>query len=308
MRVSGLVAMSHSPSWNLLFDHEGPGAGFVRAVGRARDLVAELRPTTLVVFGPDHFRNFFWDVMPPFCIGAGSVQGFGDYDSPKGTLPGNPELAAFVAERVLDSGFDPAVSLNMGVDHGVTQPFAALAGAAPMSILPIMVNCGGGPMPSLRRCFDFGKAVGAAVRAFTSEGGVVFVGSGGLSHSPPSVSPFDPSVSPDNRDYVINGRSRAAEFNAARERQSIERRKAGGVGPVNERWDAWFLEHVRSGDLEPILALAGEDLLREAGVGGQEVRAWMAALGAWSGPIQHTSYEAVPTWITGMGCITASAA
>lgn len=308
MRVSGMVAMSHSPSWDLSFDHEGPGASYVRAVGRARDLVAELQPTTLVVFGPDHFRNFFWDVMPPFCIGAGSVQGFGDYDSPKGDLPTNPELATFVADHVLAADFDPAVSLKMGVDHGVSQPFAALAGGHPISILPIMVNCGGGPMPSLRRCFEFGKAVGAAVRSFTGDGGAVFVGSGGLSHSPPSVSPFDLSVSADNRDYVVNGRSRAAEFNAMRERQSIERRKAGGSGPINERWDAWFLDHVRDGELEPILQLTAEDLLREAGVGGQEVRAWMAAIGAWSGPVQHTSYEAVPTWITGMGCITASAA
>jgi 2,3-dihydroxyphenylpropionate 1,2-dioxygenase len=306
MEIAGLVAMSHTPSWDLSFDHRGPGERYVSAVGEARRLVAQLEPDVLVVFGPDHFRNFFYDAMPPFCVGAEAVEGFGDYSSPKGRLPGHPELGRFIVEAVMSAGFDPAISLKMGIDHGITQPYAALAGERSPRLVPIMVNCGGGPMPSLRRCHAFGRAVGDAIRAFPEVGRALVVGSGGLSHSPPSVSPFDPSVSADVRDYVINGRPRASEFNAAREKQSIERRKAGGVGPINSSWDEWFLDHLRSGDLEPVLRTSADELLREAGVGGQEVRTWIAAVGAWGRPIEHIAYEPVPGWITGMGCVTAT--
>ena len=70
-------------------------------------------------------------------------------------------------------------------------------------------------MPTLRRCHEFGQAVGRALRAFPRPGRAVVVGSGGLSHSPPSVSPFDPTVLAETRAYVIGGRGEAAAFNAA---------------------------------------------------------------------------------------------
>lgn len=278
------------------------------AVGEARQMVSAFAPEAIVVFGPDHFRNFFYDVMPSFCIGAGAVEGFGDYKSPAGPMKHNAQLGEFIVDRVMRGGFDPAVSLKMGVDHGITQPYAALDAHGEAALVPIMINCAGGPMPSLRRCFDFGRAVGSALRDFPGEGRVVVVGSGGLSHSPPSASPFDPAVSDDTRNYVINGRARARVFSAARERQSLERRKAGGVGPINTTWDKWFLDNVHSGDLEPILQMTSDELLQEAGVGGQEVRAWLAALGAWNHAVDRVEYEPVPTWITGMGCITAALA
>lgn len=306
MELAGLVTMSHTPSWDLSFDHRGPGERYVAAVEAARRMVARLDPDVLVIFGPDHFRNFFYDAMPPFCVGAEAVEGFGDYASPKGPLPGRPELGRFIVEQAMENGFDPAVSLKMGVDHGITQPFAALAPGGRVGLVPVMINCAGGPMPSLRRCHAFGRAVGDAIRAFPGQEQAVVVGSGGLSHSPPSASPFDPVVSAETREYVINGRSRAAEFNAAREKQSLERRKAGGTGPINSAWDEWFLAHLKSGDLEPVLRIEADALLKEAGVGGQEVRAWVAAAGAWGAPLEQVTYEPVPTWITGMGCATAA--
>jgi 2,3-dihydroxyphenylpropionate 1,2-dioxygenase len=307
MEIAGFVGMSHSPSWDLSFDQQGPGQRFIAAVAQARRMVRDLDCGVLVVFGPDHHRNFFYDLMPAFCIGAGEVRGFGDYSSPSGPLPGYPQLGRFVVERTMAAGFDPAVSLNMGVDHGVTQAYAALAADGSVRLLPIMVNCAGGPMASLRRCHQFGRAVGEAIRAFPGNGRVVAVGSGGLSHSPPSASPFDRAVSDDMRDYAINGRARAAEFNAARERQSIQRRKLGGVGPINTDWDRWFLGQLARADLAPVLDVSAEDLLRDAGIGGQEVRAWVAAIGAWGGVIEQATYDPTPTWITGMACATAAA-
>lgn len=305
MQIVGLVAMSHSPSWNLSMDWTGPGQRYVQAVGDARARAALARPDAMVVFGPDHCRNFFFDLMPAFCIGVERITGFGDFDSPGGSLPGAPILARHIADTVMERGFDPALSWNMGVDHGMTQPYAALAPDLNTPLVPIMISAGGPPLPSPRRCYEFGQAVGRGIRSAAGSERVLVVGSGGLSHSPPSVSPDDAALSADNRDYVINGRARAAAFNASREKMSRERREAGGVGPVNSTWDRWFLEQIANGDVEPILKMTSDELLTEAGVGGQEVRAWIAALGAWSAQVDHIAYEAVPTWITGMGCIAA---
>lgn len=303
MEISGMVAMSHSPSWNLE-PLTGPGERYVASVMAARELVRKAQPDAFIIFGPDHGRNFFFDVMPTFCIGVEQVIGFGDFDSPKGEIPCQRNLGIHIADGVAKSGFDPAVSFHMGIDHGISQPYAALDSELSVPIVPIMVSSAGPPLPTLRRCHEFGVAVGAAVRKFADKGHAVIVGSGGLSHSPPSVSPTDPDLSEEIREYVINGRDRVEEFNKQREHQSKERRRLGNTGPINTSWDEWFLTQIRTGDLEPVLNISNEELLDKAGVGGQEVRSWIAALGAWGGDVPNISYEPVPTWITGMGCVT----
>jgi 2,3-dihydroxyphenylpropionate 1,2-dioxygenase len=304
MDLVGLVGMSHSPSWDL-GRTDGPARDYVEAVFAARAAVARAAPDLLVVFGPDHVRNFFFDLMPAFCIGVDQVAGFGDFGSPKGPLPTSPSLAASIAETVLAAGFDPALSYNMGIDHGISQPIQVLAPDLSTPVLPIMISSSGDPLPTLTRCHAFGEAVGAAIRSLPGDGRVVVVGSGGLSHSPPSLSPTDPMLSPETRDYVINGRARVQQFNAEREESSRNRRLVGGTGPINQEWDHWLLSCMRSGDLAPVLALDNAAVLADGGVGGQEVRAWMAALGAWGGRADTAAYSPVPTWITGMACITA---
>ncbi len=67
--TQALLCMSHSP----LLDHATPPAEVKSAVddafARARDFVEAFDPELVVNFGPDHFNGFFYDLMPPFCIG-----------------------------------------------------------------------------------------------------------------------------------------------------------------------------------------------------------------------------------------------
>ncbi|MGI9360756.1 MAG: hypothetical protein ACR2O7_04210, partial [Parasphingorhabdus sp.] len=147
--------------------------------------------------------------------------------------------------------------------------------------------------------------VGDAVRAWPGAGRALIVGSGGMSHWPPSVSPDSPDVSAETRDYLINGRPRVQAFNADREESSRQRRAEGRTGPINEDWDHWFLDCVRDGRIDDLLALDSAAVLEASGPGGQELRAWLAALGAWNYPVPNIDYCPVPTWITGMGCISA---
>jgi len=301
--IEGLVAISHSPFWDISQNVQGPGAAFVEGVGRARTQVDAARPDAFVVFGPDHFRNFFYDVMPPFCIGIERVSGFGDYGTPKGELPAAPALGKAIYESVVDSGFDPAFSLSMGVDHGISQPYAVLDPAMKTPMVPIMVNASGAPRPSLRRCYQFGRAVGAAIRASSAAQRVVLLASGGLSHWVRPVSADDPETPNDTRDYTINGRERAVTYSAMRD-ASLKQRIAEGVdGEVNAEWDRWFLEALASGDLERVFAMPDAELQARAGNGAHEVRTWIAALGAWGGPVGALSYEPVRKWVTGMACV-----
>jgi 2,3-dihydroxyphenylpropionate 1,2-dioxygenase len=300
----GVAMLSHSPFWDLSLEIAGPGRQFAGGVKQARAAVELLKPDAALLFGPDHFRNFFYDVLPPFCIGVEQVSGFGDYGMPKGNLP----LAAHLAHTIYDSvsavGFDPAISLNMGVDHGIVQSYAALFPALRTPLIPVMINAAGGPRPSLRRCHAFGAAIGTAIRQSRLPARVLVVGSGGLSHWPRSMSADDPAVPADLRDYAINGRDRAAENSAARD-AGVRARKGIAAGRVNADWDNRFLATLASGDLEPLLRMTDVEVERDAGNGAHEVRTWLAAMGAWGGGIDSTVYEPLPEWVTGMGLATA---
>lgn len=302
-RIEGLVAMSHSPFWDMSPAVSGPGETFVRGVIEARAAVARIKPDALVIFGPDHFRNFFYDVLPPFCIGLETVVAFGDYGTPKGELPLDRALARAIQSGVTEAGFDPAVSLKMGIDHGLSQPYAVLEPSLKTPMVPIMVNASGSPRPAMRRCYDFGKAVGDAIRALPDSKRVLILASGGLSHWVRPVSEEDPGTTAETRDYVINGRERVVEYSAARDASLQERIKQGVDGRVNAEWDRWFLDTLSSGDLSPILALTDDVLQENAGNGSHELRAWVAALGAWGGPVAPIAYEPVRSWVTGMGCL-----
>lgn len=81
----------------------------------------------MVLFAPDHYNGFFYDVMPPFCLGVGATA-IGDFGSAAGELPVPVELAEACAHAVMKSGIDLAVSYCMQVDHGFAQPLEFLLG------------------------------------------------------------------------------------------------------------------------------------------------------------------------------------
>ena len=65
-----------------------------------------------------------------------------------------------------------------------------------------------------------------------------------------------------------------------------------------------MLDHIARADLEPLLRLTHDEIERDGGNGGQEIRNWIALLGAvpgWKG--EALAYEPVPEWITGCGTV-----
>lgn len=300
--VVGCLNLSHSPFWTIAPARapEAPGGHFSASVERLREAVAELAPDAVVVFGPDHARNLFYDCMPPFCVGVERVTGVGDYGTPSGELPLADELALDIFKGVTAQGFDPAVSLDLGIDHGLVQVYSKLFPALEVPMVPVIVNSGCPPLPSFRRCFDFGRAVGRAIGTSAGSARVLVVGSGGLSHWPVSISAEDPEIQPEWRDFLIHGRPRMLEVEASRQERAEQLAKGESTGQVNPGWDRALLDRVER-DPRVLGRLDEEDVETVAGPGAMEVRTWAAASAAWGGPLTWTDYEPVPAWITGMG-------
>ena len=84
-------------------------------------------PELVVNFGPDHYNGFFYDLMPPFCVGY-RAHGTGDYDSFGGELDVPEQVAEELAQFVIDRDIDLAISRRMEVDHGAVQPMEILYG------------------------------------------------------------------------------------------------------------------------------------------------------------------------------------
>lgn len=296
------VGASHSTLMNTHWsevEHEPRAHAFRDGLAAARDALAAAQPDAVVVLGSNHFRGMFLDLMPAFTVGVGEVLGAGEAGTPKGPLPVDTGLARTIVDGLVDSGFDPAFSLRLTVDHGITHALQYLLPTPDLPIVPVVLNMFAPPLPPLRRCHDLGTAIGKAVRGDGSDRRVAVIASGGLSHRLPWPKWFD-ALSDDDRFLVeawLNGRNSWGDYEVRR--RSIIR---AAEPDINDAFDEWFLDRLTSGDTAALLDRTDAELEKEAGNGGHEVRAWIA-MAAALGPATGTTlaYSAMPEWLTGMG-------
>lgn len=165
------------PYWKPFFDGYPP----------VQNWLAEKQPDVAIVFYNDHGLNFFLDKMPTFAIGAAfeyqnEDEGWGIPQI--GSFKGYPELSWHIINGVVEDGFDVCTCQEMAVDHGFTVPVQLFWGERREAIktIPICINTVQHPIPSPKRCYEFGKAVGRAISSYKSDEKVVILGTGGLSH------------------------------------------------------------------------------------------------------------------------------
>ena len=85
----------------------------------------------------------------------------------------------------IEQEFDIVTCQEMLVDHAFTLPlklFWPQEGACPVMTVPICINTVQFPLPSAKRCYALGQAVGAAIASWNSDKKVAVLASGGLSH------------------------------------------------------------------------------------------------------------------------------
>jgi 2,3-dihydroxyphenylpropionate 1,2-dioxygenase len=306
-----LECLSHTP----LHGYFDPAPEVVAEVERvcraARERVEAFAPDLIVAFAPDHYNGFFYDVMPPFCIGA-RAEAIGDFKSLAGTLPVPEAQAQALAQSVLAADIDVALSYRMQVDHGCAQALEVLTGGLDRyPVIPVFINSVAPPMATLRRARLLGDAIGRFISRTDKR--VLVIGSGGISHEPPV--PELAGATPEVAERLIAGRNPTPDSRAARQARTVAAAKSftSGDSPLhalNPEWDRAFLATLASGELTAVDGMTNEAITRDGGKSAHEIRTWVAAFGALAafGPYRASLdyYRAIPEWIAGFATMHAT--
>jgi protocatechuate 4,5-dioxygenase beta chain len=168
----------NTPYWKPFFD------GYVPV----RRWLDEVEPDVAVVIYNDHGLSFFLDHIPTFAVGAAAR--YPNEDSGWGLevppdVHGDLELSWHLIDSLVADEFDITICQEMKVDHGFMVPLMTMwpeATAWPIRAVPIAVNTVQHPIPSARRCYMLGKALGKAIESYPEDLKVVILGTGGMSH------------------------------------------------------------------------------------------------------------------------------
>jgi protocatechuate 4,5-dioxygenase beta chain len=166
------------PYWKPFFDGFPPAHAWLDRV----------KPDVAVVLYNDHGLNFFLDKMPTFAVGAAPEYRNADEGWGIPVVPpfrGELDLSWHLIESLIGADFDLTTCQEMLVDHAFTLPMALLwpgQAAWPVTTVPVCINTVQFPLPSARRCWQLGQAIGRAIQSWDADKRVVVVGTGGLSH------------------------------------------------------------------------------------------------------------------------------
>jgi protocatechuate 4,5-dioxygenase beta chain len=248
--------------WKPVFDGYEPSKAWMK----------ENTPDVVFLVYNDHATAFSLEIIPTFAIGCAAEfkpadEGWGPRPVP--VVKGHPELAAHIAQSVIQDDFDLTIVNKMDVDHGLTVPLSLMCGQPeewPFAVIPFAVNVVQYPVPSGRRCFAIGQAIRRAVESFDRPLNVQIWGTGGMSH----------------------------QLQGPR------------AGLINRPWDNAFLDRLIA-DPAAQAQVPHIDYVREAGSEGIELVMWLIARGAMSdvagGPaptVKHRFYH-VPASNTAVG-------
>lgn len=166
--------------------------------------LAELRPDVLMIVGDDQEEVFhpsnqpvmgvFWgsewrtatlDGAPPGAFFEAVKSGYAMDDHH--VFQGAPDLAKDVIDHLVAAEFDVATlsttPQGTGFGHAYGFIIRRLLGGRTIPVVPILLNTYYPPnQPTPKRCYDFGRALAAAIETSGSDARVVVVASGGLSH------------------------------------------------------------------------------------------------------------------------------
>ena len=271
-RITASVYTSHVPAIGAALDlgktHEPYWQKVFSGYEYSKQWLRENKHDVIFLVYNDHATAFSLDLIPTFAIGTAAQyqpadEGWGPRPVP--TVMGHPDLAAHIAQSVIQDDFDLTIVNKMGVDHGLTVPLSLMCGQPtqwPCPVIPFAVNVVQYPVPSGRRCFNLGRAIRKAVESYDEPLNVQIWGTGGMSH----------------------------QLQGPR------------AGLINAEWDKRFLDRLIS-EPEALARVPHIEYVREAGSEGIELVMWLIARGAMSDSaplVKHRFYH-VPASNTAVG-------
>jgi OH-DDVA oxygenase len=193
-------------------EREKRSAACTQAISAMADAWAAAKPDVAVIMGNDQHELFLDDVIPAITVfhgpmiwdqpadeaqaarmPAGIHEAEWGHTPPKYTeYPGHPELAGHLIRAAVAGGFDVATSKTLpnhpghwtsGIGHAFGFIYRQIMRDQVVPNVPIIFNTFFPPnQPPARRCYEFGKLVGKAIRAWPANVRVAVFGSGGMSH------------------------------------------------------------------------------------------------------------------------------
>jgi len=249
--ITASVYCSHVPAIGVAVDHGKTGEPYWQPLFKgfepSKEWLKQNTPDVIFLVYNDHANAFSLQIIPTFAIGCAAEfpiadEGWGPRPVPN--VIGHPELAAHIAQSVIQDDFDLTIVNEMAVDHGLTVPLSLMCGqpgAWPCPVIPFAVNVVQYPVPSGRRCFQLGRAIRKAVASFDEPLKVQVWGTGGMSH----------------------------QLQGPR------------AGLINKEFDQAFLDRLIA-DPEGLARMPHIDYVRDAGSEGIELVMWLIARGAMS--------------------------
>jgi hypothetical protein len=248
-KITACVFTSHVPAIGAALDLGKTQEPYWQPVFKGYDYskqwMKDNQPDVIILVFNDHATAFSLDMIPTFAIGTTDTyqpadEGWGPRPVP--VVHGHPELAAHIAQSVIQQDFDLTLVNKMDVDHGLTVPLSLMFGQPqswPCPVIPFAVNVVQYPVPSGQRCFNLGKAIRKAVESFDQDLKVQIWGTGGMSH----------------------------QLQGPR------------AGLINQEFDNAFLDQLIA-DPASAAAIPHINYVREAGSEGIELVMWLVARGA----------------------------
>ncbi|MGP6173735.1 3-carboxyethylcatechol 2,3-dioxygenase [Corynebacterium sp. A21] len=310
MSVS-LLAMSHSPLLGINDPQPDVDAALNEAFDAARREVEAFDPDLVIIFTPDHFNGFFYDLLPQYCIGY-AAESMGDYKTTAGPLNVPVELSEDLAQYVIDRGLDVAISREMVIDHGGAQPLEILLGGLEAKpVIPIFVNGVARPFAPMERIRQLGEAVGEWAKG--REERVLLIASGGLSHDPPL--PRWATATEPQKDFMLHGHPDQADRDAREARVVAAGRKAStstGIIDINPEWDKQFMADCTASAQGATVfdSYTADQMDAAAGHSSHEVRTWVAGFAALAQAngeftVNYEFYRPIPEFVAGFGLMSA---
>ena len=275
-RITASVYSSHVPAIGVAVDQGKTGEPYWQKMFAGYEFskawMKENTPDVVFLVYNDHATAFSLEMIPTFAIGCAAQfkpadEGWGPRPVP--VVQGHPELAAHIAQSVIQDDFDLTIVNRMDVDHGLTVPLSLMCGQPsvdhfewPCPVIPFAVNVVQYPVPSGRRCFNLGRAIRKAVESYDAPLKVQVWGTGGMSH----------------------------QLQGPR------------AGLINRAFDTAFLDRLIA-DPAGLSQMPHIDYVREAGSEGIELVMWLIARGAMSDSppkVAHRFYH-VPASNTAVG-------
>ncbi len=275
-KITASVYTSHVPAIGAALDLGKSGEPYWQPVFKgyefSKQWMKDNPPDVIFLVFNDHATAFSLEMIPTFAIGCADSytpadEGWGPRPVPR--VQGHPELAAHIAQSVIQQDFDLTIVNKMDVDHGLTVPLSLMCGqpeAWPCPVIPFAVNVVQYPVPSGQRCLNIGKAIAKAVQSYDKPLNVQIWGTGGMSH----------------------------QLQGPR------------AGLINREWDNAFLDKMIAAP-EALAKTPHIDYVREAGSEGIELVMWLIARGAMSDmagggkpAVKHRFYH-VPASNTAVG-------